>query len=642
MRFPPSGEILLSLLYANSVLAQIQLYNFTTASTNLSSTCVAVLNQVQNCDPSLEWAGRGRYEADDILQTLCTAACTASLSTWLKRALGACTTRYVDTQGNAMLPGIWVESILENYSLLCQKNGDKFCNAVVRDAAGVNPENQSQTKSAVATIKCDDCFLKQMQTRLQMPLLSNSDMAKTFTSLTSACKKTGFAVTPIAASTAWVTSTTASGATPTPTGCTGTMYTIRSGDTCQSVAAARGISVAGLLTANGLQGFCANFPTSGALCIPTSGRCKTYTVKTGDTCAKIADANKKAWVQIVSWNPVLGKDCGNLGSYIGYPICVSTPGGDWVNPSPVPSTSEATTPLSSMPGTAVSLLPRPTNTGFINGSDEWHYQYGNGTRLDCITYVNGSDFGSSASCADVAKDAGVNATDIAEWNQLEDPCTLDGKLTYCVQRVKQDFTSDVTEYCNLEDTATYGMTCQQFVALWAIDSMRLNDWNPGVGPDCENWMPGRTYCVMARHFRQPGILAACSKFATANETGRLSDPCGLIEQPNGIAHARFVAWNPAAMNNCSGIRYGYDYCVSTIGFKPTYTSYVAPWGATMVPSANAMGMVANMLDETTTPGSSSSGHISVSVSVTSASNEATSSATVQPHFHRHKRVHGHL
>ncbi|KAH8624626.1 hypothetical protein IG631_20091 [Alternaria alternata] len=123
MRFPRSGEILLSLLYANSVLAQIQLYNFTTASTNLSSTCVAVLNQVQNCDPSLEWAGRGRYEADDILQTLCTAACTASLSTWLKRALGACTTRYVDTQGNAMLPGIWVESILENYSLLCQKNG---------------------------------------------------------------------------------------------------------------------------------------------------------------------------------------------------------------------------------------------------------------------------------------------------------------------------------------------------------------------------------------------------------------------------------------------------------------------------------------------------------------------------------------
>ncbi len=62
------------------------------------------------------------------------------------------------------------------------------------------------TMITVTTITCDDCFLKQMQTRLQMPLLSNSDMAKTFTSLTSACKKTGFAVTPIASSTAWVTS----------------------------------------------------------------------------------------------------------------------------------------------------------------------------------------------------------------------------------------------------------------------------------------------------------------------------------------------------------------------------------------------------------------------------------------------------
>lgn len=144
-----------------------------------------------------------------------------------------------------------------------------------------------------------------------------------------------------------------------------------------------------------------------------------------------------------------------------------------------------------MPGTIASLLPRPTNTGFINGSDEWHYTYGNGTRLDCITYVNGSDFGASASCADVAKDAGVNATDIAEWNQLKDPCTLDGNLTYCVKRLKQNFTSSMTEYCNLEDTATYGMTCQQFMALWAIDSKRLNDWNPGVGPNCENWMPGK-------------------------------------------------------------------------------------------------------------------------------------------------------
>jgi hypothetical protein len=33
-------------------------------------------------------------------------------------------------------------------TLRAENFSDKFCNAVVRDAAGVNPENQSQTKSA--------------------------------------------------------------------------------------------------------------------------------------------------------------------------------------------------------------------------------------------------------------------------------------------------------------------------------------------------------------------------------------------------------------------------------------------------------------------------------------------------------------
>lgn len=123
MRFASVLWKSLLLLPANSVLAQVQLFDFTTASTNLSSTCVAVLNQAQSCDASLEWAGRGRYEADSILTALCTTACTASLSTWLKRATGACTTRYIDPQGNAILPAYWVESVLENYSVLCLKNG---------------------------------------------------------------------------------------------------------------------------------------------------------------------------------------------------------------------------------------------------------------------------------------------------------------------------------------------------------------------------------------------------------------------------------------------------------------------------------------------------------------------------------------
>jgi hypothetical protein len=104
--------------------AQIQIYNLTTLSTNFSATCVGVLNQAQTCDEALLWAGYGgRYESDDILATLCTSACAASLATWLRRAGGACTQRYVDEVGNAILPAYFVERIAENYNLLCLKNG---------------------------------------------------------------------------------------------------------------------------------------------------------------------------------------------------------------------------------------------------------------------------------------------------------------------------------------------------------------------------------------------------------------------------------------------------------------------------------------------------------------------------------------
>jgi hypothetical protein len=145
-----------------------------------------------------------------------------------------------------------------------------------------------------------------------------------------------------------------------------------------------------------------------------------------------------------------------------------------------------------MLGTEASLLPRPTNVGSINGSDEWAYKFAEGTRLDCIKYANGSDFGPSASCADVAQGAGVNATDLAEWNpSLRSSCVLDGTLTYCVQQRKENGTATMTSYCNLQDVAGYNMTCAAFLAVWAMNSRRLNDYNPGVGNECENWKPGQ-------------------------------------------------------------------------------------------------------------------------------------------------------
>lgn len=61
-----------------------------------------------------------------------------------------------------------------------------------------------------------------------------------------------------------------------------------------------------------------------------------------------------------------------------------------------------------------------------------------------------------------------------------------------------------------------------------------------------------------------------------------------------------------------------------------------------MPTANAMGIAADMLDESMTSSSETSKVISFSMSVATVSSEAASTTTVQPPFHQHKTVHGHL
>ncbi|RKU47570.1 hypothetical protein DL546_007146 [Coniochaeta pulveracea] len=149
--------------------------------------------------------------------------------------------------------------------------------------------------------------------------------------------------------TTWVVTPTATttGTTPTTSaaagGCAGTKYTIKSGDTCQTISKSQKISTVNLLLANQKAGFCYDFPTTGTLCIPTSSQCTPYTVLSSDSCESIADTLKTSWTRLVSWNPELGANCQNIDQYVGYVICGSNPGGGWMDPSPPVSTTSTPT-----------------------------------------------------------------------------------------------------------------------------------------------------------------------------------------------------------------------------------------------------------------------------------------------------------
>jgi hypothetical protein len=145
----------------------------------------------------------------------------------------------------------------------------------------------------------------------------------------------------------------------------------------------------------------------------------------------------------------------------------------------------------------------------MNGSDDWAYQFAPGTRLDCLEYGNGTQFGAKASCADVAKGYGVDKADLVLWNpSLNSSCSLNGDLTYCVRFIERNATL-LTPYCAMNDTPPYNTTCQEFRRAWGVNLDNFALWNPGVGSSCENWDNGEWEKVLGSTANKlQGLLTA--------------------------------------------------------------------------------------------------------------------------------------
>lgn len=144
-------------------------------------------------------------------------------------------------------------------------------------------------------------------------------------------------------------------ATPTSSACKGKKYTIKKGDTCESVSKSQSVATMQLLLDNGLQAYCHNFPTEGDLCI--KNQCAVYTVQDGDTCKSVAKAHNITTVQLRSYNPWIDGSCYNFNRTIGTQICMDEPGAKYHPPSKavgIPTSVSSAT-------TASTAVPTPTN-----------------------------------------------------------------------------------------------------------------------------------------------------------------------------------------------------------------------------------------------------------------------------------------
>ncbi len=398
------------------------------------------------------------------------------------------------------------------------------------------------------SVTCGDCFLSAIQTRLNMPLASNSELASSFSSLTSACSKTGFKVTnPATPKTSFIvrsataakptrkdrvntghvadsggpSPTATSGSSSQPT-CVGTSYTVKKGDTCQSISQANGFSTAQLMAKNGLLGYCQILPVAGTtLCLPKNLRCTPHKLVNTDTCNSLAQRYNTTWVKMVSWNPELGTYCDRIPKLasFGFSICVSTPGGTWVHPypedEPATSTSTSTTETYfTIPSTAFTALPKPTQDP-DQPNRAWVPVYGSGTREDCDVYMTPPIIWNSTldyTCISTARAYHVSLADFLSWNpalknQTATECGLSPDEQYCAQlkRLQPGTGPGVTPYC-----AQYGVSepgsyqygdCQSYLQSFSLSEATFKEWN-GVG--CDGFRSGYAYCVSAMHFRPAG------------------------------------------------------------------------------------------------------------------------------------------
>ncbi|KAJ7475694.1 hypothetical protein FB451DRAFT_253362 [Mycena latifolia] len=117
--------------------------------------------------------------------------------------------------------------------------------------------------------------------------------------------------------------------------------TVASGDTCDGIRIAAGITLAQLMTFNpGLD--CSLLQPGQKLCVSTGtipgqpqqnpdGSCAAYTVVANDTCSSLASKFSITTANIESWNTNTWKWKGCAGLQIGENICVSTG-----TPPPIP------------------------------------------------------------------------------------------------------------------------------------------------------------------------------------------------------------------------------------------------------------------------------------------------------------------
>ncbi|RAO73092.1 uncharacterized protein BHQ10_009104 [Talaromyces amestolkiae] len=307
-------------------------------------------------------------------------------------------------------------------------------------------------------------------------------------------------------------------------------YLLATNDTCASIAADAGLSLATFYSWNpAVGGTCADLEIGDYVCIDTVGytftsvtasatttttgdgistpspiqtgmvpTCdKFYLVVTNDTCSSIATAAGISLATFYSWNPAVGSSCAYLG--LGDYVCIDIIG------YTITTTTASATATSTTTGDGIST-PSPIQTGMVSTCDQFHL------------VVSGDE------CATIAADAGISLDTFYSWNPaVGSSCAYLGLGDYvCIDIIGYTPSTTTTSTSTTTTSAGNGVTTP-------------TPYETGMVSDCDVF-----------HLVVSG------------------DTCTTIAESANITVADIEAWNADVGTGCTGIWLGYYICVGIL------------------------------------------------------------------------------
>ncbi|KAL4876345.1 hypothetical protein BJY04DRAFT_143001 [Aspergillus karnatakaensis] len=273
-----------------------------------------------------------------------------------------------------------------------------------------------------------------------------------------------------------------------------TTYTVSSGDNCAKIASAHNVPRGALIAINGLRPECANLRIGQVLCLPEA--CQLYPVELGASCNDIIGANNLDIEQLFEWNAYLDAECTNL--VAGDQVCVGAPGALQPTPAPTPTpTPDPTGSRTTGYATATVAPPGPVPRGTTKSCGQY-YQVRSGDFCDSISDRFSIDLdlfhqinpAINTECTNLVPGLFYCVNPTEDWNQTTTTTQI---ATYTT--APGPTPSGTTPECYEWYVVRSGDTCNQIGSIYGISIEDFRVWNPSLRADCSNLRPGIAYCI---------------------------------------------------------------------------------------------------------------------------------------------------